>query len=1153
MDITPRPFKGAVLCLSGVSDKHELYKKAEALGAAHVAAFTDKVTHLVTPEHGSQKYYCAVERNVPIMLPAWVDQAHDIWKRGDDVDFEESIATHRLPPFAGVVISIAGMQDVVRRGQIIRQIREAGGEFVAQIERPVTVTHLLCASDDPDLQHDEAKAADIASNPKKLRKQEEGRELRRVAERFNERGEAKIMMVWEDWFWDSLRRGGRFEETKYDIRQPRPEKLQTELPPPTSSPAPDDHPPAPFRLRSSTNKTQPPPFEDDEEQIPASVKQTPKVKNMLWGSLLKGRGWSVDGKGELQRSPSRVKPLPDMDHDLVNNMEDEKPFDNVMGDNDNDDADENPFANDTFEGRGNHTTYEKPAWGKNAGQRGSVLAGLKRAESFVASTPIGEVPVAGKRALGRVATASDIFGGRRGGGGPAARLEEPAARPEDTARASAVASTSRLPAPGAGVPHQTSSAPNQPPSELGASPPKILLGMNLCLRGEADCAGVRDAVIEHGGRVVEHGGEEEVDFVVVRLVSGSTLFLEELSELERAKYRTESWLERCMFDERICAPDEKVGFVPIGVGCPITGAGKVKLSYSGLDESESLLVRRMGRALGIEVLIDFSKRTTHLLCPSALGPKCAKALEWGIPVVGMSWLADMAGTGRVVEAVPHCVVTPASVRRGRRTFDTMDVTGADPMPPPRAPPPPVLAKRTGWKGKEKAVEEYPRIQDITNGPGHREPSVVPSSQPFHDSMDINMEEEGFEPSGALSFQVEKPSEEMEGGHGQGSPSHFSPTVDERPPRGECDRLPRQDPEHPAYAHPRAMGPNRTKSDSEALRKGKTIQPSLNQSLSLSFASFGRDDGIRAQSSFPKNKRVPQPGEDDDTEEEEEAGAGESSFILKSFHLEEEMGSDAAQVELGLGGGIEEVEAVPSSSAPVSPMGGPRGQGDGSSPPGSPSHRHGSPSHRHESPSRQRGSPPPPRQDPLVPPRKLDGVKLKESIASLLGKRPADDDGDNEKKRERGPGAEERERGGKRPGAEERGGKRPRPKVTSARTLQLEALRATTPATRSATPSAFFDSDASIDAGAHGQQPDYDGFSLEEFEPGLLPRQEHDLTIRYDLTEQIEERLKLEELLKKDSGVKKKVKGAGSSSKVKGAGSAANLKTRGKGESRAPGF
>lgn len=399
---------------------------------------------------------------------------------------------------------------------------------------------------------------------------------------------------------------------------------------------------------------------------------------MLWGSLLKGRGWSVDGKGELQRSPSRVKPLPDMDHDLVNNMEDEKPFDNVMGDNDNDDADENPFANDTFEGRGNHTTYEKPAWGKNAGQRGSVLAGLKRAESFVASTPIGEVPVAGKRALGRVATASDIFGGRRGGGGPAARLEEPAARPEDTARASAVASTSRLPAPGAGVPHQTSSAPNQPPSELGASPPKILLGMNLCLRGEADCAGVRDAVIEHGGRVVEHGGEEEVDFVVVRLVryafarlflpswdgfpplrcpflrddippsalpprpclylsltsvsySGSTLFLEELSELERAKYRTESWLERCMFDERICAPDEKVGFVPIGVGCPITGgfvfvslrcaasrcacmhvilvlmndvtgAGKVKLSYSGLDESESLLVRRMGRALGTCVL-----------------------------------------------------------------------------------------------------------------------------------------------------------------------------------------------------------------------------------------------------------------------------------------------------------------------------------------------------------------------------------------------------------------------------------------------------------------------------------------------------------------------------------------------------------------------
>lgn len=37
----------------------------------------------------------------------------------------------------------------------------------------------------------------------------------------------------------------------------------------------------------------------------------------------------------------------------------------------------------------------------------------------------------------------------------------------------------------------------------------------------------------------------------------------------------------------------------------------------------------------------FSKKTTHLLCPSRQGPKAEKALEWGIPVVDMIWLGSL--------------------------------------------------------------------------------------------------------------------------------------------------------------------------------------------------------------------------------------------------------------------------------------------------------------------------------------------------------------------------------------------------------------------------------------------------------------------------------------------------------------------------------
>lgn len=37
----------------------------------------------------------------------------------------------------------------------------------------------------------------------------------------------------------------------------------------------------------------------------------------------------------------------------------------------------------------------------------------------------------------------------------------------------------------------------------------------------------------------------------------------------------------------------------------------------------------------------FSKKTTHLMCPSRQGPKAEKALEWGIPIVDMLWLENL--------------------------------------------------------------------------------------------------------------------------------------------------------------------------------------------------------------------------------------------------------------------------------------------------------------------------------------------------------------------------------------------------------------------------------------------------------------------------------------------------------------------------------
>ena len=53
--------------------------------------------------------------------------------------------------------------------------------------------------------------------------------------------------------------------------------------------------------------------------------------------------------------------------------------------------------------------------------------------------------------------------------------------------------------------------------------------------------------------------------------SGSNFFRQEADEDERKKYRTECWLERCIYDERICSPDEHVSFLPLSIPIPVDG------------------------------------------------------------------------------------------------------------------------------------------------------------------------------------------------------------------------------------------------------------------------------------------------------------------------------------------------------------------------------------------------------------------------------------------------------------------------------------------------------------------------------------------------------------------------------------------------------
>ncbi|KAG0705816.1 hypothetical protein DFH29DRAFT_904916, partial [Suillus ampliporus] len=561
-DLCPRPFRAVTLCATGTMDKPTLFKQAFELGATSTSDFTDRVTHLLANSHGGAKYTCALERKIPIMRPEWIADAHEVWLRGDDVDLAETIPGYRLPIFSGITLSLSGIEDLEQRASINRALTRHGGTYVKAIERPVKVTHLLCAGDNET-------------------------EKMRYADKFNKRGEAKIHVVWEEWFWDCLEFGGRFEEKRYAVTRPRPERKTTNEEVTTSIPvrdsAPGSHPSNAIPVDGHLPRTPIPPkpsLEHDlaEEEELASLSQAPvrAVTLQLWGSLLRPRGFELDAVGnKLVRSPSKSQSMggpPTSPTRLPVRLM--------------------PNA------RAKGNEKEREPQGKS-----SVISSFRRANSF--APPTKEL---GTRQPFRRTTTIAALG------------------PED--------------AEGSEAPHRL--------QVEDSSMVTLFVGYRFRLLGEAKCANVRTA-IESGGGVVMDEDTDNVDFIVVRLISGSKLYQNEPDETLRAKYRTECWLEHSVFLERICEPHENISFTPLTLPCPIPNAEQIILSLSGLDQSELCWTKRLLRALGITLAQTFSRRSTHLLCPSACGAKYDKAKEWNIPVVAMTWLEDMATEGKV----PH--------------------------------------------------------------------------------------------------------------------------------------------------------------------------------------------------------------------------------------------------------------------------------------------------------------------------------------------------------------------------------------------------------------------------------------------------------------------------------------------------------------------
>ncbi|KAH8831551.1 hypothetical protein DL96DRAFT_1705981 [Flagelloscypha sp. PMI_526] len=634
--ITPRPFKDVVVCATGINDKREIFKLALELGANYVNAFTDRVTHLIAEKHGGAKYHCAVERKIPILTPRWIFDSYDLWLKGDDVDFEQSVITYRLPVFSGAVICISGLEDVEKRLEIHKLTTRNGGEYKKNLERPVTVTHLLCAG---DIETDKIK----------------------YASKFKRTGESEIHLVWEEWFWDSLEFGGRFREDRYDIYNPRPERSVMIEPTPTPS---GSYPQAPNPVNHHSRRPGPVGNASDAEEELASIVHSSDLTVLMHESLMRNRGWEAVG-GKLQRSPSKPKPK---------RVKSPSPMDEDL-----------------------------------APSKKGVIASFRRSNSFAPAHaaspsmhPFKRTSTAGTREPLFIQGASSI------------KHRQPV-QPQSSMLSISVPADETIAGPSTSI-------------------PKIFVGKKFWALGEAKSVTVRKAIEDRAGALVspQDYSEDEIDFILVRLASGSQFYIDEGDELVRDKYRTECWLEQCVLEE-------------------LKGAEFINISLSGLCESEIVWCKRLIRSLGANEysLLAFRGRQRTCSVLHEMEPNSTKRTnEWNIPVVGFEWFVQIVETGRILHLEPES------------TGDSTSTKG---------------------KGRERAVDVDQRMQDITNASdsqgsttssqGHG--SSKKSKTPMHSAEPLPMSQPDPQPFLTPSFNFGQPDPNLSVPHPPHTSTPFS--------------------------------------------------------------------------------------------------------------------------------------------------------------------------------------------------------------------------------------------------------------------------------------------------------------------------------------------------------------------------------------------
>ena len=137
---------GLVVTSSGLdkTQKERIKLLVERMAGVYSAALHDGVSHLVTVKALSQKYNVAVKKEVPVMLPAWLEE---IWRASATsvVTAHDNRFSHlKCRPMEGVRVSVSQL-DKNDKNLIQKAVETHGGSYsgVLEMEKTTVLVSLV--------------------------------------------------------------------------------------------------------------------------------------------------------------------------------------------------------------------------------------------------------------------------------------------------------------------------------------------------------------------------------------------------------------------------------------------------------------------------------------------------------------------------------------------------------------------------------------------------------------------------------------------------------------------------------------------------------------------------------------------------------------------------------------------------------------------------------------------------------------------------------------------------------------------------------------------------------------------------------------------------------------------------------------------------